>query len=365
MKRLSTGLTITFIILLGMLSVQGVGWAAGELEPWPMKVIEAGARKEGRLVIYAAPGHANRAIHRSVSKLFKDRYGIAINWTTLSARDIAPRVLAEHRTKNYVADFIMTGYGGACVQIKARGYVTPILAPSTMEKGVWRLDPFMATPKERDWAFIFMPLIPSFFINTNLVPPGEEPKGYQDLLDPKWKGKIVLQTPGVGGSGSGWFQTTHSKLGIDYLRALAKQVVIVAKVNDVPSQVARGQYAIGIGASTGLGRFIQRQGAPVKFIQPKEGSHLAYIGTCALSPASHPNAAKLFLNWLYTRDGQSLYAKQMNSIPLRKDASQDHLPPHERFVEGQPIMTRAPEDLTVERLRYLYALGKQIFVEKK
>jgi len=339
--------------------------AWGAEEPWPMTEVEAKARQEGKLVVYSAPGHADRDTQRAVGKLFKDRYGITIDWTTINARDIAPRILAEQRTKQYVADLVMTGYGGACTPIKAAGFVKPILAPSAMEKGVWRLDPLAAAPEVRDWAFLFMPLIPSFFVNTHLVPPAEEPKGYQDLLQPKWKGKIVLQTPGVGGSGSGWFQPTYKKLGLDYMRALAKQTVIVPNVNDVPNQVATGQFAIGLGASTGRGRALVAEGAPVKFIQPKEGSHLAYIGTCVVAPVMHANAAKLFLNWLYTKEGQGVYAKSMNAVPLRKDVSQDHLAPNERYVEGRPIMAREAEDLTDKRAFELYALGKQIFVEKK
>lgn len=362
MKRLEMTFATLFFLGLG----SALCWGAEAAKPWgPMSQIEAAARKEGKLVIYAAPGHANGETQRTVGQHFKQKYGIAIDWTGIDARDIAPRVLAEQRTKQVVADLVMTGYGGACTPIKAAGHVTPILAASSLEKGVWRLEPLAATPKERDWAFIFMPLIPSFFVNTSLVSSGEEPKGYQDLLHPRWKGKIVLQTPRVGGSGSGWFQPTYRTLGLDYMRALAKQVVIVPQVNDVPDQVARGQYAIGLGASTGRGRELVREGAPVRFVQPKEGSHLAYIGTCSLSPVSHPNAAKLYLTWLYTQEGQSLYTKPMNAIPLRKDVSQDHVAANERYIEGQPFMARAVEDLTDQRAYELYALGKQIFEEKK
>jgi len=360
----------TWVRLLTLAILFGIGagqsWSASAPEPWgPMGQIEAAARKEAKLVIYAAPGHANSDTQRAVSQHFQQKYGIAIDWTGIDARDIAPRVLAEQRTKQYVADLIMTGLGGACTPVKAAGYVAPILAPSTFEKGVWRLEPLAAAPTERDWAYLFMPLIPSFFINTNLVPPGEEPKGYQDLLHPKWKGKIVLQTPAVGGSGSGWFRATYKALGLDYLRKLAGQVVIVPQVNDVPDQVSRGQYAIGLGASTGRGRELVREGAPVRFLWPQEGPHLSYIGTCALSPVVHPNAAKLFLNWLYTQEGQLLYTKPMNAIPLRKDVPQDHVAPNERYIEGRPFLAAEVEDLTDKRSLELYALGKQIFEEKK
>lgn len=333
--------------------------------PWSMDNVEAAARKEGTLVIYAAPGHINRKTKTMIRKIFNDKYGVTIEWTTLSARDISPRVFAEQRTKQYTVDLTMSGIAGHYGQLKPKGYVRPILPPSTFQKDVWRLDPAMAMPKERDWLFINMPLRPSFLINTNLIPAGQEPKSYQDLLDPKWKGKIVFQTPGRGGTGSGWFRATHRHLGLIYMRALAKQVVIVAKVNDTPQAVVRGQYPIGLAASTTRVRRLIKEGAPVKFIQPKEGSHMATQGTCFIANAPHPNAAKLFYQWFYTRVGQTIYATNTGAISVRKDVSQDFIPANERYVEGRPYLMAALEDQQGSRPRELLKLGKKIFVEGK
>lgn len=333
--------------------------------PWSMDNVEAAARKEGTLVIYAAPGHINRKTKTMIRKIFNDKYGVTIEWTTLSARDISPRVFAEQRTQQYTVDITMSGIAGHYGQLKPKGYVRPILPPSTFQKDVWRLDPAMAMPKERDWLFINMPLRPSFLINTNLIPAGQEPKSYQDLLDPKWKGKIVFQTPGRGGTGSGWFRATHRHLGLIYMRALAKQVVIVAKVNDTPQAVVRGQYPIGLAASTTRVRRLIKEGAPVKFIQPKEGSHMATQGTCFIANAPHPNAAKLFYQWFYTRVGQTIYATNTGAISVRKDVSQDFIPANERYVEGRPYLMAALEDQQGSRPRELLKLGKKIFVEGK
>ena len=195
MKKIQLGLIAFLFALVCLCTVR----EATAIEPWgPMSKIEVEARKEGRLVIYSSPGHTNRSSQRAMSKVLQDRYGISIEWTSMSPRDISPRVLAEQRTKRPVVDVVMIGIAGNYTTRKPKGYVRPILAPSTLEKGVWRLDPAAVKPKERDWFFINMPLRPSFLINTNLVPLEKEPRSYQDLLDPHWKGKIVFQTPGRG-----------------------------------------------------------------------------------------------------------------------------------------------------------------------
>lgn len=349
-------ITVTLVLWVGWVDV------VPAVTPWgPMSKIESAARNEGELVIYAAPGHINRKTQRLISGIFKEKYGISIAWTTLSPRDISPRVLAEQRTKQYTVDIVMSGIAGNYTVMKSKGYVEPILAPSSLEKGVWRLDPAMAMPKDRDWLFISMPLRPSFLINTNLVRSGEEPKGYQDLLDPKWKGKIVFQTPSRGGTGSGWFRATHRQLGHIYMRALAKQVVLVPKVNDTTQGVVRGQYPIGLAASTTRTRRLIEQGAPVKFIHPKEGGHMSVQGLELITNTPHPNAAKLFFQWFYTREGQMIYAPNTNAISVRKDIAQDYIPEGERYFEGSPYLVADPEDYTPKNARMLLKLGKKIF----
>jgi iron(III) transport system substrate-binding protein len=339
---------------------------ASAVIPWgPMSEVEAAARKEGKLVIYAGPGHISPEAQRAISDFFNQKYRIMIDWTSMSARDIAPRVMAEQRTKQYVADIAMSGIEGNYTVLKPKGYVVPILAPSTLEKGVWRLDPATATPEDRDWLFINMPLRPSFFINNNLVRPGEEPKSYQDLLLPKWKGKIALQTPWTGGTGSGWFRATYKKLGLDYMRALAKQVVLVPNVNDSVDTVVRGQYPIGIASSPERGRKLVLEGAPVRYVQPKEGAHMAVQGIQLITNAPHPNAAKLYLHWFYTKEGQSIYAPKTLAISVRKDTPQDYLIPEERYMEGQPFLMPDPEDFTLKRNEELPKLARQIFEEAR
>lgn len=346
--------------------LSGTVAVAGEAVSWePISQIESAAKKEGKLTIYSAPGHATREAQEAIGQLFKARHGITIEWVASRGAEMAPRISIEQRIQRPFADIAMSGIAGVYVQLKPRGYLAPILAPSTLEKGVWRLDPASAMPKDRDWLYIFMSLTPGFYINTRLVTPAEEPKSYQDLLSPKWKGKIVLQSPPLGGTGSGWFRATYRTLGLDYMRALVKQAVLVGNTNDVPDAVARGQYAVGISASVARGRELIQEGAPVRYRHPREGSHLAAQGVMLIARPPHPNAAKLFLQWFFTKEGQSLYAPKQNGISVRKDIPQDYLPPDERYTEGTAFLVSETEDFEVERNKELSALMRQIFQDGK
>jgi iron(III) transport system substrate-binding protein len=263
-----------------------------------------------------------------------------------------------------MADIAMYGFEGSFTAVKEKGYVVPVLAPSTLEKGVWRLDPAAARPSDRDWLYLMMPLQPSLLVNTKLISPSEEPQSYQDLLHPKWKGKIVLQAPSIPGSTTGWFRATYRTLGLDYMKALARQAVLVPRTTEVPDSVARGVYAIGIASTASRGLELITEGVPVKFIHPKEGSHLAAQGIFLIANAPHTNVAKLFLHWFYSKEGQTLYGTNHKAISVRKDVPQDYLPPQMRYNEGEPFMMAYPEDLTPQKGAELRKLSVQIFEGK-
>lgn len=364
MKRLEA-IPVAFLLALGCISAAFSADAPAHGAWGPMSEIEAGARKEGKLVIYAAGGHASRETQQAISEIFTQRYGISIAWTTVGAADARPRILAEQRTKLHVLDIFMSGTAGNYSELKSRGYITPILAPSTLEKNVWLLDPASAFPKDRDWLYIYMPVIPAFFVNTDLVPSGGEPKSYRDLLEPKWKGKIVMQTPAKGGSASGWFRAMHRPLGLDYMRALAKQVALVAGVNDHAYAVARRQYPVAVAVLTQDGLHLIKEGAPVKYVHAEEGAFLTNLGIYFIANAPHPNAAKLFLQWFFSREGQTVYARTSQVVPLRKDVPQDHLPASLRYVEGQRLIAPLMEELSAEKAQELLKRGKEIFEESK
>ena len=362
MSKALSGLAFFSLVLLW----SGLALTASSIQPWgPLQQIEASARAEGKLVFYVGAGFTTREAEHATSQFFRDRYGLSLEWTSFPGVEVPTRVMAEARTQP-VADLVLIGFSGRYLPLKERGLVMPILAPSTLEKGIWRLDPAYVTPEDRDYLYYKIPLSPSLLVNTKLVSAAEEPKSYQDLLHPRWKGKIIFMTPTIGGSGSGWFDAAYRTLGLDYMKALARQVVLTQNNQEPPDMLVRGQYAIALAPNIPRSLALIEQGAPLKFVHPKEGSHLSESGISLVRNAPHLNAAKLFLQWFFAREGQTLFSRALPAISVRKDVAQDYLSEGMRYVEGAPFLAKDVRDMRQpEKAAELRALAKQSFEEKK
>ncbi|MBI4333866.1 MAG: extracellular solute-binding protein [Chloroflexi bacterium] len=167
-------------------------------------------------------------------------------------------------------------------------------------------------------------------VNTTMVRP-DEIKSYNDLLDPRWKGKIVLTNPTVVVR---MFTTIASVMGLDWWRKLAanQEPVVASNDRQVVEWLAHGKYPIAIfSQSASLDEFV-RAGAPVKRVQPKEGSSIrgGIVATGLLNRAPHPNAAKVFANWFLSKEGGLVQSIAVAGQSARLDVPVDHLDPELR-----------------------------------
>ena len=170
--------------------------------------------------------------------------------------------------------------------------------------------------------------------NTNLVKPADAPKTYEDLLDPKWKGRIAMPrsaTPFI-------FLTKimSEEKAADFARRMVndQQVRILPTFPDVGTRVASGEFALGLAQSAAL---LQKQGAPVAQA-PIQPVLVTPWGLYLMKDAKHPAMAKLYGYWLASDDGQSVLEKE--SAESRVDAKNS---PLWKFAQGKKVIVLSYE----------------------
>jgi iron(III) transport system substrate-binding protein len=142
-------------------------------------------------------------------------------------------------------------------------------------------------------------------VNTNLVKPADMPKSFSDLLDPKWSGKIVKAHPNYsGGIVTSTFQTSRA-IGWDYFEKLGKQKILqVQSATEPPKKLALGERAIAADGMEYVHLTQKASGAPIALVYPTEGT--PFIPSCQgiADKAPHPNAAKLFISFMFSLETQ-------------------------------------------------------------
>lgn len=337
--------------------------APAATDEW-QKVIDA-AQKEGKLTLYVSA--MSPATIQALTNGFKSKYGITTEWVQGSGPSNLEKIRNEQAAKAYTADVYQFGASIGWAAKEAKALVPWPDLPVLKEKGVWRTEPFSFDPKDRMMAVGLDESPPggqASFVNTKLVTPDKEPKTWQDLLNPQWQGKIIMMDPTVAGPSSDIF-THFRRAGIvtpDYFEKLAKQKP--AFIRDYRGQieaVSRGEYPIGFGSAFGIfAPPMVDAGAPLKPVFFKEGVLVSYWVMAFVANAPHPNAARLFTNFVLTKEGQTLWAQGAQGVSLRTDVT-NFAPPYLRIP---PDVRRIPYDwdsLTQENQEIKDRVAAKIF----
>lgn len=308
----------------------GPGFSAEPKQGWENMVAEA--RREGRVVIYGSGG-----IDRV--RLYKDRFeavfpGIRVEYLAMGAGEITMRIMAERRAGKFISDISLGGAGGTTVTpLRSHNALQPIypvlLLPEVLERSRWFENKLWFMDRERRYVLTYA-LTPGTIAayNTNLVNP-KEIISYRDLLNPRWRGKLVssdIRVSGGPGGGTVKFIYAHPELGPDYLRSLFgdMNVTLSRDHRQMIDWLGRGRFSFVL--FTGLDSVdkAREQGLPVNVLdlqQMKEGYPLTsgWNSIILLNPAPHPNAAAVFINWLLSREAQSAFEEIMGIASLRVD----------------------------------------------
>ncbi len=269
------------------------------------------ARTEGKVVIY---GNLNADEKDNVAKLMQSKYGVTIELLTGKAAEIAQKTIAERNAGVYIPDINMSGVQGSVLLLKPSGATDTldktIILPEVLDTSVWLGNRLGWTDNEHTQIQFIAEVFPGITVNTQMVG-ANDIKVYKDLLDPKWKGKLVMSDPTTPGAGSDWFSKMAIALGPDYMRALAKQEPLLSRDDRLSVEwVARGKYPIGVALqSAQIWKFIG-EGAPINVVEAEVSSLSPQHGCVTLMKnAPHPNAARVFINWLLTKEGQTAFVQ--------------------------------------------------------
>ena len=304
------------------------------------KVVES-AKKEGTVTIYSFYYVAD--IGRAIAKAFQDRYGIRVEILAIAGRQTVEKVKVEASMKQLVADIVNTGVSSATeLSVSNFGESVYKELPNLKDRNAFLIDPVYSPNGDMVFASLTMvaPLI-----NTKLVSSQEEPRSFNDFLNPKWNGHILAADPRAGGGGLFNIITTmkHFKiLDDDYWRKVAPNLTMFGgSQQELYRMVARGEYKIGLPASDSAVAPIVAEGGPLKFVSMDEGDVAQGESVMLLKGAPHPNAGKLFMDWILSPEGQEIYARAASTIPLRKGVPGFALPA--ASVNSKKIVSRTWE----------------------
>ena len=281
------------------------------------KVVE-NAKKEGTVTIYSFYFAAD--IGRAIAKAFQDRYGIRAEILAIAGRQTVEKVKVESAMKQLVADLVNTGVSSA-TELSVAGFGENIIRelPNLKDRNAFLIDP-VYSPNE-DMVFASLTMVAPL-INTKLVRPQEEPHAFNDFLDPKWNGNILAVDPRAGGGGLFNIITTMKYFKIlddAYWRKLSPQLTLFGgSQQELYRMVGRGEYKIALPASDSAVAPIVAEGGPLKFVSMDEGDVGQGESIMLLKGAPHPNAGKLFMDWILSPEGQEVYARAASTNPLRK-----------------------------------------------
>lgn len=289
------------------------------------------ARSEVKVVI---GGSIRPVLRDDLIKIFPERFGLEVEVLAGDGGQVVRKLQAERNAGLYLADVYVGGTTTMILQMKPFDMLEPmdnaLILPEVTNPDAWWGGGLRWIDKEHlVLAFMSYPSVP-LGINTDIVKEGEI-KSYKDLLDPKWKGKMAMFDPSTTGMGAKIFGVMGEKvLGMDYWQQIIRQEPLITRDHrQMTEWLAKGKVAVTISAEPEIfGQFIQA-GAPIKTITPIEGTYLT-SGTGAfalMKHPAHPNAAKVFINWLLSKEGQTVASRKMAIQSGRLDVPTDHLNP--------------------------------------
>jgi iron(III) transport system substrate-binding protein len=294
-----TVLSGALVSSFALLSAGSLAWAQAPAPYEPNQEMIDAAKKEGTVVWYTA---TDVQVSEKVGSAFEAKYpGIKVQVERSGSERVFQRISQEYGSGIHKADVIETSDAVHFILFKRQGWLQPAV-PSDVAKS------WPAQVKDPDGQFAaYRAHLSVIGYNTSQVKKEDAPKSHADLLDPKWRNRIVKAHPGYSGTIMTGTHALSEALGWDYFEKLGKQRIMqVQSSTEPPKKLAQGERSIMADGNEYNMFMLKETGVPVEIVYATEGTPIAIGHAGLLKNAPHQNAAKLFYAFLFSKDTQQL-----------------------------------------------------------
>lgn len=326
---------MTFVGILLLVSWALPAWGQEKNREIEWNQILVAAKRDGKVVVIGSP---NPVMRRDVLPKFTARYGIQVEFIAGPGATLASRARTERQAGVYSIDIFLAGGIDTAANIlypeKMIDPLKPILIlPEVVEPSKWKKEKlWFVDPEERYVLRVFNSVRTLLHINTDIVKP-EEIRSSRDLLNPKWRGKISTEDPGIAGSSGAQAAQLYVQLGEEFVKKLYvdQKPAFARDRRQLADRLARGTYPICFGCHADDIRTLQKEGFRLLTIYTLTDVR-ATVGGAPVFPtimnrAPHPNAAGVFANWFASKEALEAYSRGYGYATLRTDVEESFLEP--------------------------------------
>jgi iron(III) transport system substrate-binding protein len=331
--------------------------------PGRWEKVLAAAKNEGKVVVDGPPGEFIRnAVIQGFKKAFPE---ITVEYSSGRGSELAAKIKAERDAGLYTIDLILQGTSTALLYFKPMGALDPIrpalLLPEVSESKNWADNRLEFADAEEKLNLVFATLVKTPVVYDLKQVKREDIDELHELLNPKWKDKVVINDPIPSGSGNVTFRFIWETLGpekaADFFRKIRAQAAAVDRDERRQIEsVVKGKYALLLGPGDRIIPELMKRGLNFGVLEEfKDHGSLKTAGPSSLmlfNKAPHPNAAMVFVNWLLSKNGQTAWSQAAGYVSRRTDVPSDHLPSYAAPRPGskywvsylEKTIQRAPEE---------------------
>lgn len=318
--------------------------AAGAAGDWESRwqALIAAAQQEGHLVIHGPPTPETR---QRVPEAFTRRFDIPVEYNALRTSELAAKMVTEKQAGLVTIDAMLTGLTSYADILYPNGMLADLrpelILPEVTDPNVWMLDPadLFLDPEHTKLLRLLYTATSAVVVNRDYADPTHI-KTSQDLLRPEFKGKISVEDPTVPGSGANVAAYYLLQHGEDFVRKLYGEQAVVTRDNRQRADwLVRGTQPLALSMNAAELDKALKDGFPLEVIRTlpdspgTTGSAFGVVGLVEGAP--HPSAARVFVNWIASREGVEVFTRSERTPGTRKDLDyRQWVPEHSIPVSG-------------------------------